>query len=209
MPVRATILAVEDLVATACRLVTAHPAVTGAGFAGSRSRGEHDELSDWDVSVQTSDFAAVARGMPALVAPLEPIGEQWEPTGRFPVYQVMLRGPTKLEYLFLDESQDAMPAPVPGPDTLGAINTHFWDWVWWLITKGAAGRHDLVAEHMPQLHEHVLRPLGIAAVLVGIDAAIAAFVAGRDALEREYGITVPRELEDEVQAGYRRVRLGP
>jgi hypothetical protein len=203
--VRATILAVDDLVAVASRLVAAHPAVTGAEFAGSRSRGEHHELSDWDVAVQTSDFAAVARDMPALVAPLEPIGEQWEPMGHFPVYQVMLRGPTKLEYLFLDETQEAAPAPVPGPGTLGAINTHFWDWIWWLITKEAAGRGDLVAEHMPQLHAHLLGPLGIAAVPAGIDAAIAAFVARRDALEREYGVSVPRALEDEIQAGYRRI----
>jgi hypothetical protein len=200
---------VEDLVATASGLVMAHPAVTGAEFAGSRSRGEHHELSDWDVAVQTSDFAAVARDMPALVAALEPLGEQWEPMGHFPVYQVMLRGPTKLEYLFLDESQEAMPAPVPGPDTLAAINTHFWDWLWWLITKEAAGRRDLVAEHLPQMHEHLLRPLGIAAVPESIDAAIAAFVARRDELEREYGVSVPRALEDEIQAGYRRVRPTP
>jgi hypothetical protein len=204
--VRATILGVDDLVAVARRLVTAHPAVTGAEFAGSRSRGEHHELSDWDVAVQTTDFAAVARDMPALVAPLEPIGQQWEPMGHFPVYQVMLRGPTKLEYLFLEESQQAMPAPEPGRDTLGAIDTHFWDWIWWLISKDAAGRGDLVAEHMPQLHAHLLRPLGIADEPDGIDAAIAAFVARRDALEREYGISVPRALEDEVMAGNRRVR---
>jgi len=191
---------VDDLVAVARRLVTAHPAVTAAEFAGSRSRGEHHELSDWDVAVQTSDFAAVARDMHALVAPLEPIGEQWEPMGHFPVYQVMLRGPTKLEYLFLEESQEAMPPLVPRPDTLAAINNHFWDWIWWLISKDAAGRGDLVAEHMPQLHAHLLRPLGVAAVPDGIDAAIAAFVARRDALEREYGITVPRALEDEIRA---------
>ena len=191
--------AVDDLVAVARRLVTAHPAVTAAEFAGSRSRGEHHELSDWDVAVQTSDFAAVARDMHALVAPLEPIGEQWEPMGHFPVYQVMLRGPTKLEYLFLEESQEAMPPLVPRPDTLAAINNHFWDWIWWLISKDAAGRGDLVAEHMPQLHAHLLRPLGVADVPDGIDAAIAAFVARRDALEREYGITVPRALEDEIR----------
>jgi hypothetical protein len=196
----------NDLVADAIRLVAAHPAVTGAEFAGSRSRGEHHDLSDWDVAVQTSDFAEVARDMPAIVAPLEPIGEQWEPMGHFPVYQVMLRGPTKLEYLFLDESQEAAPPPVPGPDTLAAINNHFWDWTWWLITKDAAGRHDLAAEHMSQMHAHLLRPLGIEAVPDGIDDAIAAFVARRDALEREYAVTVPRALEDEVLAGNRRVR---
>ena len=62
------------------------------------------ELSDWDFAVRTSDFAAVARDLPALIAPLHPLGQQWEPLGHFPVYQVLLPGPTKVEYLFLDHS---------------------------------------------------------------------------------------------------------
>ena len=98
---------VEDLVGRATALVAEHPAVDLVEFAGSRSRGTHDELSDWDFAVTTSDFAAVAADMPALVAPLEPLGEQWEPMGHFPVYQVLLRGPTKVEYVFLDHSQQA------------------------------------------------------------------------------------------------------
>jgi predicted nucleotidyltransferase len=97
---------VKDLVAVASRLVAAHAAVTGVEFAGSRSRGTHQELSDWDFAVETFDFGAVARDMPRLVAPLEPLGEQWEPLGHFPAYQVLLRGPTKIEYLFLNEVQD-------------------------------------------------------------------------------------------------------
>jgi hypothetical protein len=95
--------------------------------------------------VQTLDFAAVARDLPTLVAPLEPLAEQWEPMGHFPVYQVLLRGTTKVEYLFLEHSQDAMPPVNPSKETLVAINTHFWDWIWWLATKATVGRHDLVA----------------------------------------------------------------
>jgi hypothetical protein len=186
-------------------LVAAHPAVTGVEFAGSRSRGTHEELSDWDFAVETSDFGEVARGMPKLVAPLEPLGEQWEPLGHFPVYQVLLRGPTKVEYLFLDVVQDARPPVGPSAETLVAINTHFWDWMWWLITKASAGRQDLVAEHMPQLYAHLLRPMGIAPAPASIDEAIAAFVARRDALEHDYGVYVPRALEDEVLDGKRRV----
>jgi predicted nucleotidyltransferase len=196
---------VDDLVAVASRLVAAHPAVTEVEFAGSRSRGTHEELSDWDFAVTTSDFGAVACDIPRLVAPLEPLGEQWEPLGHFPVYQVLLRGPTKVEYLFLDEVQDARPPVGPSAETLAAINTHFWDWTWWLITKASAGRQDLVAEHMPQMYAHLLKPVGIAAAPDGIDEAIAAFVACRDALEHEYGVCLPRALEDEVLDGKRRV----
>ena len=116
---------------------------------------------DWDFAVTTSDFAAVARDLPALVAPLHPLGQQWEPLGHFPVYQVLLPGPTKVEYLFLDQSQQPMPVPKPGPATLDAINTHFWDWIWWVATKAAIGRNDLVAEHLPQLFGRLLRPIGV------------------------------------------------
>jgi predicted nucleotidyltransferase len=197
--------AVKDLVAVASRLVAAHAAVTRVEFAGSRSRGTHEELSDWDFAVETSDFGAVARDMPRLVAPLEALGEQWEPLGHFPVYQVLLRGPTKVEYLFLDVVQDPRPPMRPSPETLPAINTHFWDWMWWLITKASVGRQDLVAEHMPQMYAHLLQPMGIAAAPASLDEAIAAFVARRDALEHEYGVYLPRALEHEVLNGKRRV----
>jgi hypothetical protein len=196
---------VDELVGRARRLVAAHPSVKGVELAGSRSRGTHDELSDWDFAVDTSDFSGVAHDMPALVAPLEPLGQQWEPLGPFPVYQVLLRGPTKIEYLFLDQGQDAMPPVRPSRETLGAIDTHFWDWTWWLITKASAGRDDLVAEHMRQLHEHLLRPMGIAVPPDSIEAAVTAFIARRDALEREYGISLSRALEREVLDGKRRI----
>jgi hypothetical protein len=196
---------VADLVRVGCALVAGHPAVSGVELAGSRSRGTHADESDWDFAVTTTDFPSVARDLPALVAPLEPFGAQWEPMGHFPVYQLLLRGPTKVEYLFLDHSQAPAPAPVPGPDTLVAIDNHFWDWIWWIATKASIGREDLVAEHLPQLFEHLLRPVGLTEVPDGIDAAIAAFVSRRDQLEREYGITVRRALEHEVRAGVHRL----
>lgn len=195
----------RDLVDTAIEVVAEHPAVRSVELAGSRSRGTHEELSDWDFAVDTPDFEAVARDLPALVAPLEPLGQQWEPMGHFPVYQVLLRGPTKIEYLFLDHEQEPFPALDPGRETLAAIDNHFWDWIWWLTTKAAIGRDDLVAEHLPQLHAHLLQPMGETAAPQSIEAAIDAFVARRDALERELGISVPRALENEVRRGIRHV----
>ena len=196
---------VKDLVSAATALVAKHPAVVRVELAGSRSRGTHEELSDWDFAVTTSDFAAVARDLPSLIAPLDPLAEQWEPLAQFPVYQVMLRGPTKLEYLFLEQSQDAKPPVNPNEATLAAINTHFWDWIWWITTKAAAGRDDLVSEHLPQLYRQLLQPMGVEVVPGAVDAAIRAFVARRDTLEREYGICIPRELENEVQRGIDRI----
>lgn len=195
----------DDWVAVATGLLAGHPAVTTVEFAGSRSRGTHDQLSDWDFAVETSDFDALARDLPALVAPLDPLGQQWEPMGHFPVYQVFLRGPTKIEYLFLEQSQDPMPPLEPSRETLAAINTHFWDWIWWLTTKAAIGRGDLVAAHLPQLHAQLLRPMGIVAVPASIEAAVAVFVTRRDALEEEFGVSVDRALENEVRDGIDRV----
>jgi hypothetical protein len=200
---------VQDLAQVAIDLVAGHPAVQGVELAGSRSRGTHQELSDWDFAVQTSDFDALARDLPALVAPLHPLGEQWEPLGHFPAYQVLLRGPTKIEYLFLDHTQEPRPPLAPGKTTLAAIDTHFWDWIWWLATKASIGRDDLVADHLPQLHAHILGPMGETTVPVSIDAAIAAFLARRGELERVYGIAIPRALADEVCRGIRRITDPP
>jgi hypothetical protein len=179
--------------------------VTRVELAGSRSRGTHEEESDWDFAVTTTDFPSIARDLPMLVAPLQPLGAQWEPIGHFPVYQLLLRGPTKVEYLFLDHSQEPAAALVPGPDTLHAIDNHFWDWIWWIATKASVGREDLVAEHLPQLFGRLLRPMGMTGEPRDIGSAIAAFTARRDELERRYGVTVPRALEDEVRRGVRRL----
>ena len=195
------------MVTVAIALVAKHKAVTSVAFAGSRSRGTHEELSDWDFAVQTSDLAAIARDLPTLVSPLDPLGEQWEPVGHFPVYQVLLRGPTKVEYLFLEHRQQPMPPVRPSKDSLVAINVHFWDWIWWLATKASVGRHDLVSEHLPRLHGHLLRPMGVETVPDTIEAAIHAFSTRRDQLEQDYVISVPRELEGEVLRGIRRIRL--
>ena len=125
--------------------------------------------------------------------------------GHFPVYQVFLRGPTKVEYLFLDRSQEPLPPLEPSGDTLAAINTHFWDWIWWLTTKASIGRSDLAGEHMPRLYTQLLRPMGISAVPATIESAVEAFVARRNALEQEFGISVDRALENEVRQGIARV----
>jgi len=197
--------AVEDIVNVAAGLIAAHPAVKSVTFAGSRSRGTHEELSDWDFAVDASDFEALARDLPALVAPLDPLGQQWEPMGHFPVYQVLLRGPTKIEYLFLDRSQTPRPPLQPSRETLPAINTHFWDWIWWLTTKASVGRRDLVAQHLPQLFTQLLRPMGVGAVPATIESAIEPFIARRNALERQFGVSVDRALENEVRQGIARV----
>jgi hypothetical protein len=200
---------VTDWVSVAIGLLADHPAVRSVEFAGSRSRGTHDALSDWDFAVETPDFNALARDLPGLVAPLRPLSRQWEPLGHFPVYQVLLPGPTKIEYLFLCQCQEPAPPLEPRADTLPAINIHFWDWIWWLTTKASIGRGDLVAEHLARLHAHLLRPMGIVATPTTIEEAIDAFTARRDELEEEFGVTVDRALEDEIRRAVENVLGDP
>ena len=179
--------------------------MTGVELAGSRARGTHAELSDWDFAVRTSDFAAVAGDLPALVEPLEPLGAHWEPLGHFPVYALMLRGPTVVEYLFLEHSQQARTPVEPSAETLPAIDAHFWAWIWWLATKASIGRDDLLEPHWARLFRHMLGPMGATTVPDSIDTATRSFLACRSKLERQCGVEVPRALEREVRRGIRRL----
>lgn len=196
---------VHDWVTVAPALVAAHPAVISVEFAGSRSKGTHDVLSDWDFAVETSDFDQLAAALPDLVEPLKPLSQQWEPMGRFPVYQVLLPGPTKIEYLFLDRTQEPVSPRVPSAGSLPAINVHFWDWIWWITTKASTGRSDLVGEHLKQLYHQILRPMGVGVAPGSIHEAIEVFVARRDLLEQELGVVIDRALEEEIRTGVDRV----
>jgi hypothetical protein len=64
-----------------------------------------------------------------------------------------------------------------------------------------------VAEHLLQLFDYSLRPIGVAEPPADIDAAIDEFESRRDELERDYGLSLPRVLEEEVRAGIRRLGL--
>jgi hypothetical protein len=196
---------VRELVDLAISAVVGHRLVQRVELAGSRSRGDHEELSDWDFAVTTSQFAAVARDLPTLVGQLEPLAAQWEPLGHFPVYMLLLRGPTKVEYLFLEHSQQAKAPVQPSTEALPAIDAHFWDWIWWLATKASAGHDDLVEPHWPVLYRHLLEPIGASTTPGSIETAIREFLVRRGDLERQYGLEVPRALEEEVRRGIRRL----
>ncbi len=169
----------DDVIVRAKAAVAGHPAVIGVEFAGRARLARTRSTPTWDFAVQTDDFDALARDLPALVETLDPLAAQWEPLGDFPVYMVLVPGPTKIEYLFLDRSQAARPPVTPGADTLVAIDAHFWDWVWWLATKASVGRSDLVAGHMPRIHAHILGPIGADAVPADLGAAIAEYLSRR------------------------------
>jgi hypothetical protein len=194
-----------DLVARVHDLVEPHPAVRAVRLAGSRARGEATELSDWDFEVETDDFDSLARDLPELVAPLEPLGQLWDPYAVFDCYMLMLRGAVKVDFLFPDRPlQNDEPWGVSA-ETLPAIDTHFWDWILWIRQKQERDP-ERVPELLAQMHRLMLGPMAVEAVPQTVDGALAAYVAARDALERRYDVRVDRRLEHEVLA---RVRERP
>jgi hypothetical protein len=58
---------------------------------------------------------------------------------------------------------------------------------------------------MPQLHAHILGPIGADAVPADLGAAIAEYLSRRAELERRFEVEVPRRLGDNVEAGIRRI----
>jgi hypothetical protein len=174
-----------------------HPAVRSVRLVGSRAEERANERSDWDFAVETEDFPAVAAVLPELLAPLEPLAQQWDPLGERRCWMAMLRGPVKIDLVF-DEPQTESPPWQPGPETLEPIDRHFWDWTLWLASKETAGKDELVQAELAKLFRHLLEPLGVDQLPASIAEAVEAYRAARAAAEGRFGVTVPRELEAEV-----------
>lgn len=181
-----------------------HPAVRDVALIGSRAEGRAHDISDWDFAVETDDFESVARDLPRLVACLDPIAEQWDPYAPHACYMLVLRGPTKVDLLFLDEKRELSPPWEASKETLEAMDRHFWDWTLWLEQKRTRGDADVLADGLGHMHACLLRPLGVAAEPGSIAEAIDLFVEARGRLESAYGISVPRALEEEVLPAVRR-----
>src|SRR5918911_942077 len=140
--------------------VEQHLCVRAVQLAGSRQRGTPTELSDWDFTVETSDFERVAADLPGLVTPLRPLAQQWDPLAETACYMLLLRGPTKVDFLFDRPRQPNPPWSASG-QTLQAIDQHFWDWVLWLASKDSAGKDELVHDELAKMSIFLLGPLGV------------------------------------------------
>jgi len=180
-------------------VLTPHPAIQGVELAGSRARGEAVELSDWDLAVEYGSFDDVAGALPDLVEPLDPLARQWDRLSPFPTYMLMLRGPVKVDLLFPREPAPRAKPWTASPETLPAIDDHFWDWALWLASKRQAGRLDLVSEELGKLHGFLLVPMGSKRRPGSFAAAVDEYVERREGLERRFGVQVRRELEREVR----------
>jgi len=175
----------------------AHPHVVGVELTGSRARGEATPRSDWDFHVEVTGFPAVAADLPALAAPLAPLGQLWDPLSSSRLYVLILPGPVKVDLLF-DEPHEREPPWLPSPETLPAIDTHFWDWTLWLTSKAYSGRDELVRAELAKMSIHLLQPLGVEQVPATIGDAVRRYRTARDRLQAAYGVDVPRELSNAI-----------
>jgi len=181
-----------------------HPAIDGVGLAGSRARGDANPLSDWDFEVKTADFPSVAGALPELVAPVEPLAQQWDRLSDHACYMLMLRGAVKVDLIF-DEPHEPEPPWDVSRETLKGIDDHFWDWTIWLAAKDKSGKRKLVEVELRKMHEHLLGPLGVGELPSSIDQAVAAYIPALHRAEERLAVLVPSVLQREVVdrlAGY-------
>jgi Nucleotidyltransferase domain len=179
-----------------------HPSVQSVRLVGSRAAGTATDASDWDFAVETDDFRAIASDIGSLLAPLQPLAQQWDRLSETQCWMVILPGAVKLDFIFR-EPHAGEPAWRPDASNLAAIDSHFWDWALWLRSKQAKAQSALVVIELQKMYDHILGPMGVDAAPVSLDAAIASYLVARDRLERELRVVVPRALEHEVREAFR------
>src|SRR6266700_1051488 len=94
------------------------PQVVRVDLVGSRARGEETALSDWDFRIDTTNGAALARELPTLVEPLEPLAAQWDRLTERSTYMLMLPGAVKVDLFPGDELRAIQPPWEPTPSNL-------------------------------------------------------------------------------------------
>jgi hypothetical protein len=188
----------EDIAVSVRAVLLPHPDIRAVELVGSRAGGSPTPSSDWDFVVVTERFDEVGRALPALVAELEPLGQQWDRISAYPCYMLLLAGPVKVDLIFPDEPFESLPPWIVSAETLDGIDQHFWDWILWLASKREKREDELVRRELIKLRDHLLGPLGVDRVPGSIGAAVEGYRAARDGREREFGVEVSRRREREV-----------
>jgi hypothetical protein len=173
--------------------------VRAVRLVGGRSRGTESALSDWDFTVETDDFEAIARELPEIFAPFAPLATLWDPRSASAFFMVLLPGGVRLDLGF-DHGQEPEPRWVVSVETLSRIDAHFWNWSLYLASKREKGREDLVREGLEQLASYVLVGFGIDEVPVSIERAIELYLTARGQAERRFGVAVPRQLGEDARS---------
>ena len=187
-----------DVPARVTEVLAPSPRVVRVDLVGSRARGEETALSDWDFRIDTTNGAVLARELPTLVEPLEPLAAQWDRLTERATYMLMMPGAVKVDLFPGDELRAIQPPWEPTPSNLVAIDAHFWDWALWLGGKVLAEKAGVVSEELGKLHRNLLGPLGVTSPPATVEQAVAEYRGARDRLEPRWGMSVPRRMGDEV-----------
>jgi predicted nucleotidyltransferase len=187
-----------DVSARVTEVLAPSQLVVRVELVGSRARAEATALSDWDFRIDTQDGAALARELPALVQPLEPLAAQWDRLTERATYMLMLTGAVKVDLFPGDERRAIQPPWEPAATNLVAIDAHFWDWALWLGGKVLAEKSGVVSEELGKLHRNLLGPLGVTSPPATVEQAVAEYRGARDRLEHRWEMSVPRRVGDEV-----------
>ena len=141
--------------------------------------------------------------MPELVRPLEAISQQWDRLASNATYMLMLPGGVKVDLIFASANVP-LPAWQLSRETIGGIDSHFWDWIIWLASKDPRGREELVREEFEKMSNHLLRPMGIAETPADVGEAVRLYREARSGREAEMEVRVDRSLEQNVTGALRR-----
>jgi hypothetical protein len=197
-------LSILDVPARVSAALCGHPDVGSVELVGSRAGGNPTALSDWDFHIHAANTAALARQLPDVVTPLEPLAAQWDRLTERATYMLVLPGAIKIDLFPGEERRQLEPPWEPSPSNLCAVDAHFWDWTLWLGSKVLGRRHDLVQDELHKLSGYLLGPLGAARPPMTVDAAVADYIGLRARLEGQWGISVGRRLGDEVSSALER-----
>jgi len=102
-----------------------------------------------------------------------------------------------VDFLFPDRPRENDPPWRVAPETLTAIDIHFWDWILWLAQKDRR-EPDGTAGRLAQMYKLMLGPMGVQDIPTSISAAVAAYVRTREELERQFAVDVSRRLGHDV-----------
>jgi hypothetical protein len=97
--------------------------------------------------------------------------------------------------LIFDHRHFAEPPWVVTKQSLSQIDSHFWDWIFWLAGKQLKGESVLVQEELSSMHEHLLAPLGVTDAPGTIAQAVDAYMLGRSGAEERLSVAGSRTLD--------------
>jgi hypothetical protein len=184
-------------------LLMKHPAILRVELTGSRLRGNASEWSDWDFSVETTDFRAVSAAIPVLTKSLNPLAHLWDPLSRHAVYMMILKGPIKVDLMFNRLQQKKSPWII-SRDTLAQVNSHFWDWILWIASKEASGKKD-ASKELKKMYSFLLEPLGCTKRPNSVQEAVRGYLTAFKRQKNSLNTEVDPSLGTEVIKGLKKM----